>query len=203
MTMRILISSRAFLPSLGGIETTTDALARAFQRQGHAVTVVTATPADGADDFPYRVLRRPAAGALLAAVRDCEVYLHTNISLRAAWPLLIHRRRFVVAHQTGLRRPGGRLSLADRAKRLALRFARSIAISRAVAADVPAKATIVPNPYRDDIFRRTNDGPRPIELAFVGRLVSDKGAAVLLAALGRLQASGVTPRLRLIGAGPE
>ena len=201
--MRILISSRAFLPSLGGIETTTDALARAFQRQSHDVTVVTATPADGADDFPYRVLRRPGAGALLAAVRDCEVYLHNNISLRAAWPLLIHRRYFVVAHQTGLRQPGGRLSLADRAKRLALRFGRSIAISRAVAADVPVKSTIVPNPYRDDIFRRTNDGQRPIELAFVGRLVSDKGVAVLLAALGRLQASGLSPRLRLIGAGPE
>jgi glycogen(starch) synthase len=201
--MRILISSRAFLPSLGGIETTTDALARAFHRLGHTVTVVTETLAASADELPYRVLRRPGAAALLAAVRDCEVYLHNNISLRAAWPLLIHRRRFVVAHQTGLRRPGGRLSLADRAKRLALRHARSIAISRAVAHDVPVAATIVPNPYRDDIFRRTNDGPRPIELAFVGRLVSDKGASVLLTALGRLQASGLAPRLRLIGAGPE
>jgi hypothetical protein len=39
--------------------------------------------ADGADDFPYRV-RRLGAGALLAAVRDCEVY-HNNISLRAAY----------------------------------------------------------------------------------------------------------------------
>ena len=64
--------------------------------------------------------------------------------------------------------------------------------------DVPVKSAIVPNPYRDDIFRRTNDGPRPIELAFVGRLVSDKGVAVLLAALGRLQTSGLSPRLRLI-----
>ena len=201
--MRILISSHAFLPSLGGIETTTDALARAFQRRGHDVTVVTRTPADGADDLPYRVLRRPGAGALLAAVRDCDVFLHNNISLRAAWPLLIHRRRFVVAHQTRLRQPGGGLSLADRGKRLALRFARSIAISRAVATDLPLPAAVVPNPYRDDVFRRLGDGPRPIDLAFVGRLVSDKGVALLLTALGRLKAHGLTPRLRLIGAGPE
>ena len=201
--MRILISSHAFLPSLGGIETTTDALARAFQRRGHDVTVVTRTPADGADDLPYRVLRRPGAGALLAAVRDCDVFLHNNISLRAAWPLLIHRRRFVVAHQTRLRQPGGGLSLADRGKRLALRCARSIAISRAVATDLPLPAAVVPNPYRDDVFSRLGDGPRPVDLAFVGRLVSDKGVALLLTALGRLKAHGLTPRLRVIGAGPE
>ena len=201
--MRILIVSHAFLPSLGGIETTTDALARAFRRRRHDVTVATATPAAGADGFPYRVLRRPGAAALLAAVRDCEVCLHNNISLRALWPLAIHRRRLVVAHQTGLRRPGGGLSPADRAKRLALRFARSIAISRAVAADLPVEAAIIPNPYRDDVFFRTNAGERPVDLAFVGRLVSDKGAALLLDALGRLRAGGLAPRLLLIGGGPE
>src|SRR5262249_5050801 len=78
-----------------------------------------------------------------------------------------------------------------------------IAISRAVAADLPVPATIIPNPYRDDVFRRSNDGPRPYELAFVGRLVSDKGAALLLQALSLLAREGLTPRLLLIGGGPE
>jgi glycosyltransferase involved in cell wall biosynthesis len=201
--MRILIVSHAFLPHLGGIETATDALARAFLRRGHQVTVATETPSGRLDDLPYPVLRRPRPGGLLAAVADCEVCLHNNISLRAAWPLLLRRRRWVVVHQTGLRRPGGGLSLADRAKRLALRFARSIAISRAVASDLPVPATVIPNPYRDDIFRRRNDGPRPYDLAFVGRLVSDKGAALLLDALALLAGDGLAPRLLLIGSGPE
>jgi glycosyltransferase involved in cell wall biosynthesis len=201
--MRILIVSHAFLPNLGGIETASDALARAFVRRGHDVTVVTETPSDRPDDLPYAVLRRPRPGALLAAVGACEVCLHNNISLRAAWPLLLRPRRWVVAHQTGLRRPNGRLSLADRAKRLALRCARSIAISRAVAADLPVPATIIPNPYRDDVFQKTNDGPRPYALAFVGRLVSDKGAALLLEALALLARDGLAPRLLLIGSGPE
>jgi glycosyltransferase involved in cell wall biosynthesis len=201
--MRILIVSHAFLPNLGGIETASDALARAFVRRGHDVTVVTETPSDRPDDLPYAVLRRPRPGALLAAVGACEVCLHNNISLRAAWPLLLRPRRWVVAHQTGLRRPGGCLSLADRAKRLALRFARSIAISKAVAADLPVPATIIPNPYRDDVFQRTNDGPRLYELAFVGRLVSDKGAALLLEALALLARDGLDARLLLIGSGPE
>jgi len=201
--MNLLISSQAFLPSLGGIETTTDALARAFVRRGHQVTVTTETPTAGGDVFPYRVLRRPGPLTLLRAVRECDVLLHNHISLRAAWPLLFHRRRWVVAHQTGLRRPDGSLSLADRVKRLALRFAHSIAISQAVATDLPVPAAIVPNPYRDDLFRLERDTPRLVELAFVGRLVSDKGAALLLDALARLTASGLRPRLRLIGSGPE
>jgi glycosyltransferase involved in cell wall biosynthesis len=201
--MRILIVSHAFLPLLGGIETATDALARAFVRRGHQVTVATETPSDRPDDLPYRVLRRPRPGQLLRAVADCEVCLHNNITLRAAWPLLLRPRRWVVAHQTGLRRPDGRLDLADRAKRLALRFARSIAISRAVAADLPVPATIIPNPYRDDIFSLSNHGDRPWELAFVGRLVSDKGAALLLEAMALLRREGLPARLLLIGSGPE
>jgi hypothetical protein len=48
----------------------------------------------------------------------------------------------------------------------------------------------VPNPYRDDIFRRTNDGSRPIDRSSAARF--DK-VAVLLTALGRLQTSGLRP----------
>jgi glycogen synthase len=40
-------------------------------------------------------------------------------------------------------------------------------------------------------------------LAFVGRFVSDKGAALLIEALARLKPSGMTPRLLMIGDGPE
>jgi glycosyltransferase involved in cell wall biosynthesis len=129
--------------------------------------------------------------------------VHNNISLRAAWPLAVVGRPWVVVHQTFLRRPDGSLGLADRVKRGLLRRARSIAISNAVARDLPLPATIVPNPYRDDLFRITNPGSRPYELAYLGRLVSDKGAALLLEAMARLRAETFMPRLLLIGSGPE
>jgi len=201
--MRILIVSRAFLPLLGGIETTTDAIARQLARLGHDVAVVTETPSEGVDALPYVIDRRPSPVRLIGWVRWCEVCVHNNISLRAAWPLAVVRRPWVVVHQTFLRRPDGSLSLADRVKRGLLRRARSIAISNAVARDLPVPSTIVPNPYRDDLFRITNPGPRPYDLVFLGRLVSDKGAALLLEAMARLRADMLAPRLLLIGSGPQ
>src|SRR5262249_43210146 len=159
-TMRILIVSHAFLPSLGGIETTSDAIARELVKRGHAVCVTTQTEARGADDFPFAVVRQPSGQQLLARVTWCEGCVHNNISLRAAWPLLLVCRPWVVVHQTFLRRPDGSLSVADRIKRRALDRARSIAISSAIARDLPENTPIIPNPYRDDLFRVANQGER-------------------------------------------
>jgi glycosyltransferase involved in cell wall biosynthesis len=44
---------------------------------------------------------------------------------------------------------------------------------------------------------------RDKELIFVGRLVSDKGVDLLLDALANLKQLGVTPKLTIIGSGPE
>src|SRR2546423_11563028 len=45
--------------------------------------------------------------------------------------------------------------------------------------------------------------PRNKELVFLGRLVSDKGADLLLMSLAKLKAQGLTPKLTVIGTGPE
>ena len=201
--MRILIYAYAFLPHLGGIETSTDALARGFSRLGHEVRVVTLTPNAAPDDFPFKVYRRPAALQLLRLVCWSEVVLHNHISLRAAWPMLFCRRRWVIAHQTGLRRSNGRLGLRNRLKRALLPFARSVAISESIAADLPNVAATIPNPYADHVFRDLHLAERPFELAFLGRLVSDKGCGLLLDAMAGLEQHGLRPRLLIVGRGPE
>ena len=201
--MRILIYAYAFLPHLGGIETSADALARGFTRLGHEVRVVTLTANPAGDDFPFQVYRRPSAEQFLRLVCWSDVVLHNHISLRAAWPLLFCRRRWVVAHQTGLRRADGRLGLRNRLKRALLPFARSIAISDSIAADLPKVAAIIPNPYADHLFGDLRLPERPFELAFLGRLVSDKGCGLLLDAMAGLGKQGLHPRLLIIGQGPE
>jgi glycogen(starch) synthase len=201
--MRILIYAHAFLPHLGGIETSTDALARGFLRLGHEVRVATLTANPAADDFPFAVYRRPGPVTLLRLVCWSQAVLHNHISLRAAWPMLLCRRPWVVAHQTALRRADGTLGLGNRLKRALLTFARSVAISDAIAADLPDVAAIIANPYADHIFRDLKGPARPYDLAFLGRLVSDKGCGLLLEAMARLGAQGLRPRLLVIGQGPE
>jgi glycosyltransferase involved in cell wall biosynthesis len=90
-----------------------------------------------------------------------------------------------------------------RLKFFVTRFAHNITASRAVAEHVPSPSTVIPNPYLEDVFFLRKEAVREKDLIFLGRLVSDKGADLLLDALARLKARGLTPRLTIVGTGPE
>jgi glycogen synthase len=201
--MRILTYSPAFLPQIGGLEINTANLVGSFQRAGHEVVVVTTT-AGPEGGLPYRVVRDPSPRELLRWTRWCDVFHQANVSLRGLWPLLLVRRPWVVSHHSWYRQSDGRITWRDRLKRWLLRFAAaSIAVSRAVADDLAVPSVIIPNPYRDDLFRRLPGVARTGDLVFVGRLVSDKGLSTLLDALARLAGEGLHPRLTVVGEGPE
>ncbi|MFL6233507.1 MAG: glycosyltransferase family 4 protein [Thermoanaerobaculia bacterium] len=203
--MRILIYSPAFLPQVGGLEINTANLADRFQRAGHEVTVVTTTAGQGEDGgLPYRVVRNPSPRELLRWTRWCDVFHQANVSLRGLWPLLLARRPWVVSHHSWYCQSDGRITWRDRLKRRLLRFAASsIAVSQAVADDLAVPSVVIPNPYRDSLFRRLPGVERTEDLVFVGRLVSDKGGDLLLDALARLAGEGLRPRLAIVGEGPE
>jgi len=197
--MNILFCSVPFRPSIGGIETVSALLAEQLERAGHRVRVVTLTAGPADDPAPFEVVRRPGPSRLFALVRWSDLVFHNNVSLRLAWPLLVLSRPWVVAHHTWIASSGIRAGL----KRLALRRARNVAVSKAIANALPVPCTVVPNPYADDTFRPVSTVPRDRELVFVGRLVSDKGASVLMDALGRLTRRGRRVGLTVIGKGPE
>lgn len=201
--MRILIYSPAFLPQVGGLEINTANLADQLRRAGQEVMVVTTT-AGGADGLPYRVVRNPSRRELLRWTRWCDVFYQANVSLRGLWPLLLVRRPWVVSHHSWYCQSDGRILWRDRLKRWLLRFAASsISVSQAIADDLATPSVVIPNPYRDDLFRRLPGVERTEDIVFLGRLVSDKGVAVLLDALARLAAEGLRPRLTVVGDGPE
>ncbi len=206
--MRLLLYTPAFAPSIGGLETVMAILAEGFAGHGHEVVVACRTdPGEEPEPRAYRVVRHPAAGELLALVRWCEVFFQANVSLKGLWPLAFVRRPWVVSHHSWYCRTDGRVAWQDRLKRRLVRRARlSIAVSEAMARDLqPARSVVIGNPYRDDLFRLQPEVRRDGDLVFVGRLVSDKGADVLLAALAELAGRGpeLRPGLTVIGSGPE
>ena len=199
--MKILISSHAFAPSIGGIETVSALLAEEFVRAGHEVRLVTQTEAEGLEAFSFPILRRPSLGQLRAALKWCDIFWQNNLSLRTLWPTLILRRPVVITHQGSYcRRPSG-IDLAQRLKHAVIARASSVAISQAVADCFRMPSQVIPNPFDARLFA---PGPptaeRPKDLIFVGRLVSEKGLDVLLQALARI---GNSPRLTIVGGGPE
>ncbi len=197
--MKILFCSVPFRPAVGGIETVSEILAERFKGVGHEVTLVTQTPCDESEHAGYRVVRKPTALQMMRLVAWADVVFHNNISLRFAWPQLLLRRPWVVAHHTWI--AGG--GLAARMKRRVLRHATHIAVSKAVAKSLPVPCTMVPNPYADHVFVPTEGGHREGQLVFLGRLVSDKGVHVLLDALALLAQCGKRVRLTVVGEGPE
>ena len=201
--MRILIYSPAFYPNVGGIETLVDILAREFVRQGQEVKLVSQVPATDSKAFSFEVVRRPAPSQLLSLTAWCEVFFQPHMSLKGAWPLLIKRRPWVVAHNAWYARSDGSLGWQDHLKHFAARFATGISVSHAVAAHVSTPSKVIPNTYREDVFYTMPAIARDRELVFLGRLVSSKGADLLLHALANLKKRGLRPGLTVVGGGPE
>lgn len=195
--MKILISSHAFSPSVGGIETVSDILAREWFRLGHEVRIVTRTQDPFSGLHPFPVIRKPSGRRLLREVAWCDVFFQNNVSLGTLWAALLLRKPAVITHQTWIG-PGA----VGFIKRRALRLARSrVAISRAVAGRIPADQ-VIPNPYRDDLFHPVEQEARQGDILFVGRLVADKGCDLLLDAVALLASRGLHPGVSLVGAGP-
>lgn len=172
-------------------------LASEFARAGHTVKLVTQTPSAEIDYFPYDVIRQPSPARLLNLVRWCDVYFQNNVSLISAWPLVLIRRPWVVAHQIWLSH-----NWKGRLKRWLLRSAAGISISQAIASDFPL-STVIPNPYDDQVFREISDIPRDRDLVFLGRLISSKGVSLVLEALANLRSRDLRLTLTIIGSGPE
>jgi glycogen(starch) synthase len=202
--VKILISSHAFAPSIGGIETVSGLLAAEFVQLGHEVTVVTQTPGQGDEILPYPVVRQPSAGELWRVIKWCDVFWHSNLSLRTIWPAFFLRKPIVITHHGSYCRAPRGIDLIQRIKHGIVERATSVAISRAVAACFKTDSLVIHSPYDARQFvGPVPESKRLGDLIFLGRLVSEKGVDILLQALALLQNRGLSPRLTIVGSGPE
>jgi glycogen synthase len=201
--MKILFSSYAFLPGVGGIETVSAILADEFVKAGHEVELITETPGENLEQVGYGITRRPSRSKVISLLRWCDLFFQNNISLPTLLLALLVRKPCIVVHQTWIRNARGELRWKDRLKRTLLSRVTNVAISQAVADHLQRSCVIIANPYRDTTFRIVPSVDRNRDLVFLGRLVSDKGADLLLRALHHLRQHGSAPTLTIIGTGPE
>lgn len=201
--MRIVVYSPAFHPMIGGLEEVARICCQEFHNAGHQVTVLTETVLGDATELPFPVRRRPSFLAALRLVAGCDVFLEFNISLKGLVFPLLCRKPVVISHQSwfsDIRRPP---TWRAHLKRWASGFVTNIACSQAVKDYLGADATVIPNAYDNQTFRLMPEIKRERDLLFVGRLVSDKGAGMLVEVVGRLARDGIRPTLTITGSGPE
>src|SRR5208282_29878 len=139
-------SSYAFYPSVGGLEALSAMLADQFCLFGHEVIIIIQTDGDGVD-APYKVVRRPTRRRLFELVGWCDVFLHNNINLRSAFPLLFHRRPWVIINNGSVQD-----DLKSRIKRFLARFATTSGVSQDTARKIGSKI-VIPNCYDKGLFR--------------------------------------------------
>jgi glycogen synthase len=201
--MKILFSSYLFHPSVGGIESVSKVLTETFAAAGNDVHVITQTAGEPMAGASYRLTRRPSIFKIIELLHGCDLFFQNNISLRSLIPALLLRKRILVVHQTWLQDTRGGIGWNNRLKHVLLRFVTNVAISKAVADRINGHSFVIGNPYDDTVFRMTPSIVHGKNLIFVGRLVSDKGADLLLQAMKLLQNDAITTDLTIVGSGSE
>ncbi|WLT38829.1 glycosyltransferase family 4 protein [Synechocystis sp. B12] len=201
--MKILIYSPMFYPSIGGLEAVMSILAHQFVAEGHQVKVVCKTKDIDNKKFPFEIVRFPKPNHLLKLLKWSDVYFQGNVSLKGVYPLLIQPKPCVISHHGWYTRTNGQISWQDKLKHLVTKFVTNISVSQAVAEHLTVPSTVIPNPYREEIFYEIPQIPRNKNLVFLGRFVSDKGVDLLIKALANLRQQRLTPSLTMIGKGVE
>lgn len=200
--IRILFATASFPPAVGGLPTVSAILAREFGRLGYDVAVITGTAATDDGSAPYALHREPSARVVRGLARWADVVFHNNILTRMTWPQFLMRKPWVVAHHMWIPRSGSG-ALAGHLKHFATRFATNISVSHAVAASLCVPSIVIGNPYDDALFATDPTAARTRDIAFVGRLIADKGVDVLLRALALVRPRGAPVGLSIFGAGAE
>lgn len=201
--MNILIYSPAFYPNIGGLENVTMILCNEFVKTGHTVKVITSTKSVKQDIFEFDIIRKPNILRIIKELKLCDIFYQPNVSLKGLLPWLWIRKPIVFSHNGWYSRRNGDTGVQDRLKFYFMKFGDNISVSRAVAKHIKIKSIVIPNPYDENIFNFDRTFNKTKDLVFVGRLVSDKGADVLLNAISILKEEGLKYNLTIIGSGPE
>jgi glycogen synthase len=203
--MKICIFSRPFHPAVGGLEQIAEILAYEFAAANLSVEVVTDTENLSSDDseFPFKITRTSSFKERYSSFKRSDVVLFMNFSFAGVPIAMLALKPIVLSHH-GIYRAHGSMKtrLTEFAKRQSTRLFPNIAVSDFVARNLPGKSFVVPNAFDDDSFRY-KAGQRNSDFVFCGRLVSDKGADVLIDAFRIILDSHPEAKLTIIGDGPE
>jgi glycosyltransferase involved in cell wall biosynthesis len=223
--MRVAVYSSAFPPSIGGVERFGATLARWLVAHGHEVAVITSTPGP-VSDAGVRIFRGGSSRELARIVRSADVVHVSGLSAKGiGWARAFGRRPVVTHHgyqsicPAGLawspagectagpgrgpcsvcptRRASGTIDVS--VHRAAAAGARaSVFVSTALRARVGLSGKVIYNPVDVPTSLVPGADGGGTEIAFVGRLVREKGLDVLLRALRVIPDA----RLRVAGDGP-
>lgn len=197
---KVLFVAAPFLPRIGGVQNIVRTLAEEFSARGYRITVMTAEPSPEDDRFVFRVVRQPSPPQVWHEFVSADATIQFGHGIRLGWPLLLKKFPLVTSHQ--IWPAGGEPLLRRYCRRRMMHRSVNVCCSHALAQRLSAPSEVIGNPFNDKLFRQTG-AARHRDLIFVGRLISEKGADLLLEALTLLQRRKLRPSLTIVGDGPQ
>lgn len=207
--MHIVISTKSFMPILGGSIIYAAMLAEYFSSAGHRVTVITRTLGRDIPEIKYHLVRKPTLAEKMRIASSADALLQIESSWRDAYPFLIYGVPWFPTVHRGRRTMSGLSAYAKLkviVETLAYRIGRTIGVSTYVTEAWGLKEPAIPNPYDEKIFHEPAPGEiRNIDILFVGSIVRHKGIFVLIEALKSLTTQLNAPPLNVafVGEGPD
>lgn len=204
--MKVACYVRPFYPLVGGLERIADLVTRQLGADGNEVTVYTETQLGPNCEIGDKrgVVRQAGFFALWRGFRSADVILFFGMSLRAMPAAILSGRAIVLSHHGVYEARGGFLGQVLRWFRVAITHAfTNISVSHFVARSIPGRSVVIHNAYDHTLFKLPSKDYRPYDFGFCGRLVSEKGADLLLGAFRLIHSRQPSCRLLMVGDGPE
>jgi len=140
----------------------------------------------------------------VAAMRKADKIIMLNVSLKGMPAWLLSGKALYLSHHTALWYDGGPRPWQQRLKQwVANHLAKKNCACSGYIASLYQSCEVIYSPFRSDVFTPGNLPRIPGSILFAGRLVSDKGADLLLEACAILKTKGITFSLTIVGDGPD
>jgi len=179
--------------------------ASGLTERGHRVQVITLTRNLDPDKFPFEVFRCLGQFGMWRLMREADVIIQFNVSLKAILPCFLSFKPLIISHHsTNVDVNGNWVKFGKVKQFIANHLPRKNIACSAYVAQQMRNAVVVNNPYDSMVFKMNNGVARDRDVLFVGRLVSDKGCDVLIRSLAILKTKfSLNVRLTIVGEGPE
>ncbi len=161
-------------------------------------------PSGGGSGWGPLILRNTPFRQQVAAMRAADKVIMFNVSLKGIPAWLLSGKALYLSHHTALWYDGGSRPWQQRLKQWVANYmAKKNCACSGYIASLYKSCEVIYSPFRSDVFTPGTTPRIPGSILFAGRLVSDKGADLLLEACAILKAKRIAFSLTIVGDGPD
>lgn len=205
--MKILLITKVFYPSMGGMEKYAYVMADTFQNMGHNVLVLTEEHSVSNDNTSFKVIRSNyILKDIFHYIRKTDLCIISGFSLKYLPFTMLNQHNILIYHNSNFG-SNWQSHIKQFISKYSILNVVKVTVSDYVGKSLKLKHyKTIYNPYEDHIFRVCKESNNRKGFVFVGRICKDKGVHLLIKAyleLEKRNPNHADMKLDIIGDGPQ